>query len=339
MIFQELCHHVLPYGVLDVEKVASIAAKIRHKEEPETFAESPLTGNAAANPGPSATVTSSPPEPRLGLNQARDLFFESSDDGHGGVSLVASSSLKSGVVHTCEKALDLDEGRFGPGYYQCTRFSASHELAVVSDWPEQYRLRFRTDRSVYLLGACITETDRFFYKPNLKYVLRLRDVTSGATLGEGSESSCKKPTPRVEGGLPKPLEYGPHDVSFKSVTHAYAGKWYELVLDIATADGGPAAAPAASASGTVKPNKVPMLVPRCRSKANFVGVNFEFQENDPDFCSSAAASLWDLEEEDEDESEDEKTDGAEGPEGQQEDKPKQMKNLAYGLISRLYFYY
>ena len=101
----------------------------------------------------------------------------------------------------------------------------------------------------------------------------------------------------------------------------------------------PAAAPAASASGTVKPNKVPMLVPRCRSKANFVGVNFEFQENDPDFCSSAAASLWDLEEEDEEESEDEKTDGAEGPEGQQEEKPKQMKNLAYGLISRLYFYY
>lgn len=332
-LFQEFVQHVLPYGVLDVERIAAVAGKIRHSEQPETFLESPSSADDSTSNA--ATLATSPPiEPRLGLNQARDLFFESGDDGHGGVSL-ASCSLRNGTVHSCDE--ESAEGRFGPGYYQCTRFSPAHELAVLGDWPATYRLKFKADKDVYLLGACVTETDSMFYKPSFKGVLRLKDPGSSSVLAEGSETWTKKCMPWAEGGLPQPLDYGPHDVSFKAVAHIYKGKWYELTLDLTRLESvmmsGSASVVAASRKDEVtNSTKMRMLVPRCKNKATFFGVNFDFEECDPEFCASAAASLWDVEEEDEEDSEQEAIEGG----GQ---KPKPVKSLAYGLISRLYFYY
>ena len=52
--------------------------------------------------------------------------------------------------------------------------------------------------------------------PQVKFILRLKD-SAGKVLSEGSESFIKKTTSRVEGGLPKVLDYGPHDVTFRQV--------------------------------------------------------------------------------------------------------------------------
>ena len=56
-----------------------------------------------------------------------------------------------------------------------SRFSPVHELALVWRWPKEYTLRFRADTAVFVLGACVTETDRQFYSPRVKYTLKLKD--------------------------------------------------------------------------------------------------------------------------------------------------------------------
>ena len=47
-------------------------------------------------------------------------------------------------------------------------------------------LNFQVDKPVYLLGACVTETDRQFYSPKLKYDLRLLDIGNSITVDDGN---------------------------------------------------------------------------------------------------------------------------------------------------------
>ncbi|TRY65415.1 hypothetical protein TCAL_16464, partial [Tigriopus californicus] len=169
---QEFVHTVLPYGVLDIEAISKISAKIRHKEEPETFRES------------ENTLLS--PEPRTGLNQARDLLFENDE---------ASNTLRNARVHT-QNIKDQNPvqsmTRMGPGYYQCARFNPDEAFSIVNKWPDSYVLKFRADRNIYLLGACITENDRQFYKPSFHFILKLKDVSNGRVISEGTETFMRK---------------------------------------------------------------------------------------------------------------------------------------------------
>ena len=293
---QEFVHHVLPYNVLGIDAIGQLSAKIRHKEEPETFRDS------------SSTPTLSSPEPRQGLNQARDLLLlqESSS------SALTSSpdSIRQGNVH----AVESPDRRPGPGYYQCTRFSPKHEFLVAKTWPEEYRLKFLADRSVYLLGACVTETDRQFYSPKLKYLLVLKDL-DGNTLSEGSETFIKKTSNRLEGGFPKPLDYGPHDITFKNVAHVYGGKWYQLCLlirNVSTSFKGP-----------------PLLVCKCKNSLTAFGTTFEFEPS---------VSFEDEAEESGNGGGQRSEDSEQGFAVLQESTPQQHE-LAHGLISRLYFYH
>ena len=48
-------------------------------------------------------------------------------------------------------------------------------------------LNFQVDKPVYLLGACVTETDRQFYSPKLKYDLRLLDIGNSITVDDGND--------------------------------------------------------------------------------------------------------------------------------------------------------
>ena len=91
-------------------------------------------------------------------------------------SLDAQSPLRYGNVHIsdcstfgCSSEGSGQDGgrRCGPGYFQCSRFSPEHRLLIVRKYPEEYVLRFKSDKAVYLLGACITETDRLFYSPKV----------------------------------------------------------------------------------------------------------------------------------------------------------------------------
>ena len=59
--------------------------------------------------------------------------------------------------------------RCGPGYFQCSRFSPEERLLIVRKYPEEYVLRFKSDKAIYLLGACVTETDRLFYSPKVRH--------------------------------------------------------------------------------------------------------------------------------------------------------------------------
>ncbi len=167
---QEFVHCVLPCGVLSLEKISSVSAMIRRKEEPEAFRDSAVGGSAGSD------LQQVSPEPRLGLNQARDLLQHEFEYGGGtggsaaGVD-ASSSPLRYGHVHISEddEADDSADGRrFGPGYYQCSRFSSTHRLLIVSNWPDEYVLKFKSDRALYLMGACVTETDRKFYSPKVR---------------------------------------------------------------------------------------------------------------------------------------------------------------------------
>ena len=71
---------------------------------------------------------------------------------------------------------------------------------ITNAWPTDYSLKFQTDRPIYLLGACITETDRQFYSPKLKYVLKLKDG-AGNVLSDGTETFIKKTSNRIEGNM------------------------------------------------------------------------------------------------------------------------------------------
>ena len=57
-----------------------------------------------------------------------------------------------------------------------SRFSPLHELGLVWRWPKEYTLRFKAYQSIFVLGACVTETDRQFDPPTARYTLKLRDA-------------------------------------------------------------------------------------------------------------------------------------------------------------------
>lgn len=92
----------------------------------------------------------------------------------------------------------LPTARYGPGYYQCTRFCHMSRLMIANSWPTEYTLKFKADKDIYLLGACVTETDRQFYSPKLKYVLKLKD-SAGNIMSDGSETFIKKTSNKIEG--------------------------------------------------------------------------------------------------------------------------------------------
>ena len=89
--------------------------------------------------------------------------------------LEAQSPMRYGNVHIsecgtvgCSSEGSSQEGtRRGPGYFQCSRFNPDERLLIVRNYPEEYVLKFRSDRAIYLLGACVTETDRLFYSPKV----------------------------------------------------------------------------------------------------------------------------------------------------------------------------
>lgn len=289
-------HTVLPYGVLDIEAISKISAMIRHKEEPETFRES------------ENTLLS--PEPRTGLNQARDLLFENEE---------ASNTLQNAKVHIQstkdDPSVPKSMTRMGPGYYQCARFNPEEPFSIVNKWPDTYVLKFRADRNIYLLGACITENDRQFYKPSFHFILKLRDVSNGRVIAEGTETFMRKPSRNFEKGLPKSaLNSGPHDISLRNIAHIYKDKWYELCLTITLMD---------RDSG-----KVPMFMTQCKDKVSAFDVNFEFKSRKIPEDKKSTASLDEIGVIDEEES----------PEGEDQDGFFDT-NLVPGLFSRLYFFY
>ncbi|TRY71737.1 hypothetical protein TCAL_08154 [Tigriopus californicus] len=293
---QEFVHTVLPYGVLDIEAISKISAKIRHKEEPETFRES------------ENTLLS--PEPRTGLNQARDLLFENDE---------ASNTLRNARVHT-QNIKDQNPvqsmTRMGPGYYQCARFNPDEAFSIVNKWPDSYVLKFRADRNIYLLGACITENDRQFYKPSFHFILKLKDVSNGRVISEGTETFMRKPSRNFEKGLPKSaLNSGPHDISLRNIAHIYKDKWYELCLTITLMD---------RDSG-----KVPMFMTQCKDNVSAFDVNFEFKSRHIPDDKKSMASLDEIRVIDEEES----------PEADEPDDGFFDSNLVPGLFSRLYFFY
>ncbi len=63
---------------------------------------------------------------------------------------------------------------------------------MVWKWPREYTLKFRVSRPLFLLGACVTETDRQFYSPKVKYVLTLRHAATGTNIADGNETLIKK---------------------------------------------------------------------------------------------------------------------------------------------------
>ena len=93
--------------------------------------------------------------------------------------LEAQSPMRYGNVHIsecgtvgCSSEGSSQEGtRRGPGYFQCSRFNPDERLLIVRNYPEEYVLKFRSDRAIYLLGACVTETDRLFYSPKVSNCL------------------------------------------------------------------------------------------------------------------------------------------------------------------------
>ena len=85
------------------------------------------------------------------------------------------SPLRYGNVHISEcgtlgfsgESSAQDSRRCGPGYFQCSRFNPEERLLIVRKYPEEYVLRFKSNKAIYLLGACVTETDRLFYSPKV----------------------------------------------------------------------------------------------------------------------------------------------------------------------------
>ena len=185
------------------------------------------------------------------------------------------------------------------------------------------------------MGACITETDRQFYSPKAKYVLKLKDG-NGKVLSEGSETFIKKANNRkFEGGFPKALDYGPHNVSFKQVAHVDKNKWYELCLKISDE----------------LPSICPLLVCKCvNRRTEYFGVDFEFETSYAFSKSRNNLESFDGQQDDkkdevffEDNPEDEQPQQQEQKELSEvldlQDESEDKDGLIYGLISRLYFYY
>ena len=68
------------------------------------------------------------------------------------------------------------------------------------------------NKDVFLLGACVTETDRQFYSPRVGFALELRS-THGEVLAEGGEAVVRRNGGGAGGGAGG--GGGPHDISFK----------------------------------------------------------------------------------------------------------------------------
>ena len=183
------------------------------------------------------------------------------------------------------------------------------------------------------MDECVTDNISFSNLPTrlfsqVKFVLRLKD-SAGKVLSEGSESFIKKTTSRVEGGLPKVLDYGPHDVSFRNVAHIAEGRWYQLALSIVRRGNfqpGTKPDPESCAAGDSQP---PILACKCKSRITAFGATLEFEPSVALEPGEQAA----------------RGDGgsAEGDDGSAEEAfdgtMPQANGYAYGLISRIYFYH
>ncbi len=150
-------------------------------------------------------------------------------------------------------------------------------------------------------------------------------------LSEGTETFIKKTSSRVEGGLPKVLDYGPHDVSFRNVAHISAGRWYQLCLSMVRRGGGGDQQRQPNFGASLKP---PLLLCKCRPVIDTFGARFEFEAN-------ARFDSQDMERQGDDEDgwvNDDRS-GEKTTDDEQETSAESDAGLAYGLISRLYFYY
>ena len=160
----------------------------------------------------------------------------------------------------------------------------------------------------------------------VKFVLRLKD-SAGQVLSEGSESFIKKTTSRVEGGLPKVLDYGPHDVTFRNVAHIAEGRWYQLALSIVRRGSFQPGTKPDPESDAASDSRPPILACKFKSRVTAFGATLEFEPS-ISFEPADQASHG------EDRSE-------EGGESTEEafDEETRENGCAYGLISRIYFYH
>ena len=173
---------------------------------------------------------------------------------------------------------------------------------------------------------------RLFFT-QVKFVLRLKD-SAGKVLSEGSESFIKKTTSRVEGGLPKVLDYGPHDVSFRNVAHIAEGRWYQLSLSIVRRGNfqpGTKPDPDSCAADDSQP---PILACKCKSRITAFGATLEFEpsvflEEPGEDQAARGDGPADGGSKEGDGSVEAATDGT---------MPRE-NSIAYGLISRIYFYH
>ena len=164
-------------------------------------------------------------------------------------------------------------------------------------------------------------------------MLRLKD-SAGKVLSEGSESFIKKTTSRVEGGLPKVLDYGPHDVTFRNVAHIAERRWYQLSLSIVrrgnfapgTKPEQPDGAGGAAAAAEGDSGRPPILACRCKSRVAAFGATLEFEPSvrfEPVEQEGGGGG----------------DDGHCVVEGDGALPGSSESSFAYGLISRIYFYH
>ena len=166
-----------------------------------------------------------------------------------------------------------------------------------------------------------------FAHPQVKFVLRLKD-SAGKVLSEGSESFIKKTTSRVEGGLPKVLDYGPHDVSFRNVAHIAEGRWYQLALSIVRRGNfqpGTKPDPETCAANDSQP---PILACKCKSRITAFGATIEFEPSVSLEPGEQPVRVDGGSEE-----------GHENAERAFDETMPREDGFAYGLISRIYFYH
>lgn len=150
---------------------------------------------------------------------------------------------------------------------------------------------------------------------------------------DAPESFIRKSIPKTEASNTKSLNYGQHELAFNEVAHIYKDKWYELSLKISEEMW----------------SVCPLLVCKCKNRVeNYFGVDFDFE---PSYVFNKKSNNMDCFDQGDDRSEaseaedlpcealvvaDEDADAAELSEQEVDDE---NQNLAYGLISRLYFFY
>ena len=127
---QDFVHRVLPHDVLDNDQIGEVSRRIRQVEED-------FDHDRASNHHQSG-LTFIRKQKRFGLNQARELLYE--EVFYGGGKCTTDSFLRSGFIHKKSPEQNLIRRA---GYYQLSRFSPEHELALVWKWPREYTIRFR----------------------------------------------------------------------------------------------------------------------------------------------------------------------------------------------------